>query len=180
MQRHFLSRALAAPLFGKTEPLLQFRKKVSRGTIPWNNYELGPLVLEEISFKDISYLELWLPFCSAERNRLCKFGRGYYEEQFCENILNLDQWFRRRCFLKIFLIWSSGDPFVQQSGTICAILVEGIKRNNNFEFGPLVQEMSFKDISYLDLWLHFCSAERNRLCDFGRGYYEEQFSEIIF
>ena len=34
-----------------------------------------------------------------------------------------------RCLLNIFLIWSSGSPFVQQSGTICAILVEGIKRN---------------------------------------------------
>ena len=55
-------------------------------------------------------------------------------------ILNLDQWFRR-CLLKIFLIWSSGGPFVQWSGTICAILVECIKRNNSgnyFEFGPVV------------------------------------------
>ena len=40
-------------------------------------------------FKGISYLELWKPFCLAERNYLCKFGRGYYEEQFCEIILNL-------------------------------------------------------------------------------------------
>ena len=32
---------------------------------------------------------------------------------------------------KIFLIWSSGGAFVQRSGTICAILVEGIKRNNS-------------------------------------------------
>ena len=54
----------------------------------------------------------------------------YYEEQFCEIILNLGQWFRR-VLLKIFLIWSSGGPFVQRSGTICAILVEGIKRNNS-------------------------------------------------
>ena len=30
---------------------------------------------------------------------------------------------------KMFLIWSSGGPLVQQS--ICAILVEGIKRNNS-------------------------------------------------
>ena len=30
---------------------------------------------------------------------------------------------------KTFLIWSSGGPFVMWSGTICAILVEGIKRN---------------------------------------------------
>ena len=48
----------------------------------------------------------------------------------CEIILNLDQWFRRRCILKIFIIWSSGDHFVQPSGTICAILVEGIMRKN--------------------------------------------------
>ena len=49
----------------------------------------------------------------------------------CEIILNLDQWFRRSCRLKIFLTWSSGDPFVQWSRTICAILVEGIMRNNS-------------------------------------------------
>ena len=82
-------------------------------------------------FKDISYLELWQPFCSAEQNHLSKFGRGYHKEKFCEIILNLDQWFRRKCVLKIFLIWSSGDDFVQPSRTICAILVEGIIRNNS-------------------------------------------------
>ena len=38
-------------------------------------------------------------------------------------------------------------PFVRRSVTICAILVEGIKRNNSvifFEFGSMVQDMSFK------------------------------------
>ena len=45
--------------------------------------------------------------------------------------LNLDQWFRRRCILNIFLICSSGGLSVQRSGTICAILVEGIKRDNS-------------------------------------------------
>ena len=88
-------------------------------------FEFGPVVQEEKLFKDISYLELWQPFCSGERSHLCNFGRGYHEEQFCEIILNLDQWFRRRCLLKIYLIWSSGGLFVQQSRTICAILVEG-------------------------------------------------------
>ena len=81
-------------------------------------------------FNDISYLELWQPFCSAELNHLYNFCRWSQEEQFCEIILNLDQWFRRRCVLKIFLIWSSACPFVQQSGTIGAILVEGIMKNN--------------------------------------------------
>ena len=42
-------------------------------------------------FKDISYLELWQPFCLAERNHLCKFGRRHHEEQFCKIILNLVQ-----------------------------------------------------------------------------------------
>ena len=83
-----------------------------------------------MSFKDISYLELWRPFCSAERNHLRNFCRGYYGEQFCETILNSDQRFRRRCHLKIVLIWISGGPFVPRRETICTILVDGIKRNN--------------------------------------------------
>ena len=82
-------------------------------------------------FKDISYLELWQPFCSAEWIHLCNFGRRHHEEQLCEIILNLDQWFKKRCRLKIFLICSSFSPFVQLSGTICAILVWGIMRNNS-------------------------------------------------
>ena len=89
------------------------------------------MVQKEMSFKDISYLELWQPFSSADRKHLCNCGRGHLEKQFCEIILNLDQWFRRKCCLKVFLIWSSGSPVVQQSVTICAILVEGIMRNNN-------------------------------------------------
>ena len=83
-----------------------------------------------MSFKDISYLVLWRHFCLAEQNHLCNFGRSHREEQFYEIILNLDHWFRR-CRLKIFLILSSGGPFVQQSGNICTILVDGIMRNNS-------------------------------------------------
>ena len=98
-----------------------------------------------MSFKYISSLELWRPFCSAERNHLCNYGRRYNEERFCKIILSLDQWFRRGL---LYLIWSFAGPFVQRSETNCAILVEGIKRNNsvkNFEFGPVVQEeISFK------------------------------------
>ena len=61
---------------------------------------------------------------AEELKHLCNFGRGYQEEQLCGIILNLDQWLRRRSLLKIILIWSSGGPFIRQSGTICAILVE--------------------------------------------------------
>ena len=73
-----------------------------------------------MSFKDISYLEPWWPFCSAEPNQMCNFGREYQEEQFCEIILNLDQWLRRRCLKRYFLsgalvafLLSGAEPFVQ-------------------------------------------------------------------
>ena len=69
-------------------------------------------------FKDISYLELWQPFCSEERNHLCTFGGEYYDE-ICEIILNLSQWFRR-CCLKDFLsgalaalLFGGAEPFMQ-------------------------------------------------------------------
>ena len=83
-------------------------------------FQLGPVVHEKMSFKGISYLSSGSPFCSAERNRLCSFGRGYQEEQFCEIILNWDQWFRKRCHLKDFLsgalaalLFGGAEPFVQ-------------------------------------------------------------------
>ena len=64
--------------------------------------------------KGFSYLELWQPFCSVERNHLCNFGRGYYENQFGEIILNSGQWFR--CCLKDFL-----------PGALAAILFGGVE-----------------------------------------------------
>ena len=68
---------------------------------------------------------------SVEKNHVRSFGPGLYEEHFCEMILNLDQWLRRRCRVKTFLIYSSSGLFVRWSGTICAMLVEGIMRNNS-------------------------------------------------
>ena len=85
---------------------------------------------KEMSFKDICYLELWYPVCSADLNHLSN-GKRHHEEQFCTIILNMDWWFRRKCHLMEFLIWSYGSPFVQQRETICAISVEGIMRNNS-------------------------------------------------
>ena len=70
--------------------------------------------------KGNSYLELWQPFCSVERYcYLCNFGRGHPEEQFCEIILILGQWFRR-CHIKDFLsgalaalLFGGAEPFMQ-------------------------------------------------------------------
>ena len=99
-----------------------------------------------MSFKDISNPELWWPLCSVEWNHLCNFGKWHYEEQFCEIILNLDRWIRRRCLLKIFLTWSSGGTFVQRSGTICAILVDGIMRNNSKNLFQILASLSGADV----------------------------------
>ena len=72
------------------------------------------------------------------------------EGHFYETILNFDQWFKGRCLLNIFLIYNSGGKNVQKSRTICAFVEECIMRNisvKKIEFGPVVQEMLFKDIS---------------------------------
>ena len=69
----------------------------------------------------------------------------------------------------MFLIWNSSGAFVQWSRSICAILVEGImgKILRKYELGQVVrEEMSFKDISYLELWPPSCSAQWNFLCNF--------------
>ena len=72
--------------------------------------EFGPKVSADVG-KDISYLELWQPLCSGDRNHLCNFGRMYHVEGFCEIILNLDQWFRRRCRSKVFSYLEVWQPF---------------------------------------------------------------------
>ena len=71
--------------------------------------KFGPMVQEEMPFKCISNVEPWQPFV------LCYFGRGYYEEHFCEINLNLGQWFKR-CCLEDFL-----------SGTLAALLFGGVE-----------------------------------------------------
>ena len=78
------------------------------------------MVHEELPFNGISYLNIWQPFSSARYSHLCNFGRGYYEEKFCEIILNLGKWFRSRCCLKDFisgalvdLLFGGAEPFMQ-------------------------------------------------------------------
>ena len=80
-----------------------------------------------MSFKDISYLELWLRFCSSKWNHLCNYGRGYNEQQFCDSF-RIEPVIQEMLF-KRFLILSSGSPPVQWSGTIYAILEEDIMGN---------------------------------------------------
>ena len=53
------------------------------------------------------------------------FVRVHHEERFCEIILNLGQWFRRRCRLKDFLSGAFGGPPVWWSKTNYAIFEKG-------------------------------------------------------
>ena len=61
---------------------------------------------------------------------MCNFGRRHHKEQFCEIPLNLHPVVQEMSLKDISYLelWR---PFVQRSGTICAVLVEGILRNNS-------------------------------------------------
>ena len=87
-------------------------------------------------------------------------GRVHHEEQFCDIILNLDQWFRR-CHLKTFLFLSSGQPlcsaerkhlcnFDRRCQQFCKIILN----LDQWFSGKRV----FKDISYLELWQPFLQS----------------------
>ena len=139
-----------ALLFKGAESYMQFWIKASWGTIVWSCMKFGPVVQEEMSFKDISYLELWQLLCSVDLIHLCNIGRRHHEERSCVIILNLDQRFRRKCRLSIFLIWSSGCPF-------CTA-----ERNHLCNFGRGYQEEQF-----CDFFLNFDQWFRRR-CHFKR------------
>ena len=93
-----------------------------------------------MSYKDISYLELWWPFCSAGQNYLCNFDVGYQEEQFCGIFINLNQLFRR-CHLKVVFFLS---------GALAALLFSGVE--------PFC--------AILELWQPSCSVEWNHFVQF--------------
>ena len=62
VKKDFLSGALLALLFSGAKPFMQFWKRESSGTFMWSSMKFGPVVQAEMSFKEISYLELWQPF----------------------------------------------------------------------------------------------------------------------
>ena len=53
------------------------------------------------------------------------------EEQFCEIILNFDQWFRRKCNLTYFLSRDLVAPLFCEVEPYVQVLVEGIMRKNS-------------------------------------------------
>ena len=83
-----------------------------------------------------------------------------------------------RCLLKIFLIWSSGGSFVQWIGIILQYYEE--------QLCEIILNLDkwFRRICLLKIsvfWSSgrpFSSEEWNQLCNFGRGYHEEQLCEF--
>ena len=74
------------------------------------------------------------------------------------------------------LLFSGAEPF-------CAILVEGIMRNNSVQLFRIWASGSGGDvvykICYLELWWPSCSVELIHLCNFERGHHEEHLCEVI-
>ena len=89
---------------------MQFWLRALCGTILRTYLEFGPVV-QGISFKDISYLELQWPSCSVKHYHLGTFGRGNNEKQFCEIILNLNKVVQEELSFKdisyLKLLWPS-------------------------------------------------------------------------
>ena len=76
------------------------------------------------------------------------------EEQFCETILNLGQWLRRyRLKMSYLELWH---PPVRWRRTIYANLKDGIMGSIHVKLYGIwtsgQKEVSFKDISYQELW----------------------------
>ena len=73
------------------------------------------------------------------------FGRWYQEEQFCGIILT-GSMVQGEMSFKRSLIWISGDPPVKWSGTIYAILNEGIMGNIHVKLYEIRTSGSGQDV----------------------------------
>ena len=82
-----------ALLFSAAEPFCYFGEGHYDKQFCEIHLEFGPVVQEKMPFKDISYLELWRPFCSAERDICAMLVKGI----------------KRNNSVKLFLIWTRGD-----------------------------------------------------------------------
>ena len=82
---------------------------------------------------------IWRPFCSAEWNHLCNFGRGYHE-QFCEIMFFYSDQCFRRCHFKDFLSRALASLLLAEQNHLC-----------NFGRGQY-GEHSCEIILYLDKW----------------------------
>ena len=79
-----------------------------------------------MSFKDITYLELWQPFVQRSRTVCAILVEGIKRNNSVKVFFEFGPVVQEEMLFKRFLIWSYGVPHVRQSGIICADLVEGI------------------------------------------------------
>ena len=114
-----------------------------------------------MSFKDISYLELWRPFGLAEKAICVIFVRRHYQEQFGEIILYLDQWFRRR--LKTFYLELWRPLYLAKRNNLCYFG----RSHHEEQFCEIILNLKqwfrrcrLKDYSYLKLWRSFFQQSR--------------------
>ena len=77
-----------------------------------------------------------------EQNHFSNFGRGSPKEHFCEIILKLDHWPRRRCRLKVFfffffflallaILFSRAEPFQAVKCILVQNIYSGLKKIEN-------------------------------------------------
>ena len=121
---------------------------VSRGTILWNYFQFRPVFQEEILVKIFHNCSFGGPFVQRSGTICANCGSVYQEDQFCEIILNLDQWFRRRCCLKDFL-----------SGALAALLCSGAEPFMQFWKGAS-WEHSYEVIWNSDHWFRRCCLKK--------------------
>ena len=80
-----------------------------------------------MSFVDISYLKLLRPLCLIMLEEIIRIIS-------MKLFFNLDQFFRRRCGLKIFLIYSSGILFFDRAKPFVHFFGRGNYKEHFYEF----------------------------------------------
>ena len=105
-----------------------------------------------MSFKENSYLQLWLLFHSAEGNHLCNFSKEQYEEHFCDfflfgRVMQEEISIKDVSYLQLWL------PF-------CSV-----ERHHLCNFGRGHYEIQFFAIFLiLDLWFKSCRFQIFLIC----------------
>ena len=113
----------------RSRTILASLEKLHWGIIRMKLFWNRPIGLgENVVLQVFLFLALAAIF-SAEQNHFSNFGKRSSKEHSCDIILKSAHWPRRRCCLKGFFIFSSDGHFVQQSGTILAILGKGLQGN---------------------------------------------------
>ena len=130
-----------------------------------------------MSFVDISYLKLLRPLCLIMLEEII---RNISMKLF----FNLDRFFRRRCGLKIFLIYSSGILFFDRAKPFVHFFGRGNYKEHFYEFILNFDEWIRRRCRLKIVLIYsadgpFIQRSVTIFASFGRIHHEEQFCEII-